>query len=130
MKMFAIEASDAAMTVAGILAQTNIGNYRQIRCALFDLADRILDHALLGIRTSGLFILRLWDSKKQHRLHSHFVGALRDGGDFLAAVLVDAGHARDRFRTLDFFTDEKRQDKIVPTKIGFANEIANRGGAA
>jgi len=130
MKMLAIEASHAAMTVAGIFAQTNIGNYRQIRCALFDLADRILDHALLGIRASGLFILRLWNSKKQHRLHSGFVGALRDGGDFLAAVLVDAGHTRDRFRALDFLTDEKWQDEIVPAKVCFANEIANRGGAA
>src|SRR5438477_390023 len=88
MKMLAIEASDAAMTVAGILAQTNIGNYRQIRCALFDLADRILDHAIFGIRTAGLFVLRLRNSKKQHRLHSRFVGALRDGGDVLAATVV------------------------------------------
>jgi hypothetical protein len=58
------------------------------------------------------------------------VGAPRDRGDFLAAVLVDAGHARDRFRAFDFLTDEKWQDKIVPAKICFANEIANRGGAA
>ena len=48
----------------------------------------------------------------------------------MLAVLVDAGHARDLFRAFDFLTDEKWQDKIVPTKICFANEIANRGGAA
>ena len=29
-----------------------------------------------------------------------------------------------------FLTDEKWQDKIVPAKICFANEIANRGRAA
>src|SRR5437868_12913296 len=130
MKMLAIETSHAAMTVAGIFAQTNIGNYRQIRRALFDLADRILHHAILGIRASGLFVLRLWNSKEQHGLHSRLVGALRDRGDFFTAVLVDAGHTRDRFRALDFFTDETWQDEVVPTKICFANEIANRGGAA
>ena len=130
MKMLAIQASYAAMTVAGIFAQTNIGNYRQIRRALFDLPDRILDHAILGIRASGLFVFRLRNSKEKHRLHSRFVCALRDRSDFLAAVLVNAGHTRDRFRALDFLTDEKWQDKIVPAKICFANEIANRGGAA
>jgi hypothetical protein len=58
------------------------------------------------------------------------VRALRDRGDFLAAVLVNAGHTRDLFRALDFLTNEKWQDEIVPAKICFANEIANRGGAA
>lgn len=128
--MFTIETSHAAMTVAGIFAQTNISNDRQIRCAFFDFPNRILDHAILGIGATGLFILRLWNSKKKHRLHSRFVGALRDRGDFLAAVLVNAGHTRNRFRALDFLTDEKWQDEIVPAKICFANEIANRGGAA
>ena len=130
MKMLAIEASDAAVPVTGVFAQTNISNYRQIWGALFDLPDRILDHTILGIRATGLFVLRLRNSKEKHRLHSRFVRALRDRGDFLAAVLVNAGHTRDRFRALDFLTDEKWQDKIVPAKICFANEIANRGGAA
>src|SRR6266480_8131973 len=129
MKMLAIEASDAAMTVAGIFAQTNISNDRQIRCAFFDFPDRVLDDAILGIGATGLFILRLWNSKKKHRLHSRFVGALRDRGDFFTAVLVNAGHTRDRSRTLDFLADEKWQDEIVPAKICFANEIANCGRA-
>ena len=129
MKMLAIEASHAAMTMTGILAQTNIGNYRQIRCALFDLPDRILDHAILGVGATGLFILRLWNSKKKHRLHSRFVGTLRDRGDFRTAVLVNAGHTRDRFRALDFLANEKWQHEIVPAKICFANEIANCGRA-
>ena len=130
MKMLAIEANHAAMAVAGIFAQTNISNYRQIRREFFDLANCILDHAILGMRTTGLFVFRLRNSKEQHGLHSRFVGALRDRGDFILAVLVDAGHARDLFRAFDFLTDEKWQDKIVPAKICFANEIANRGGAA
>ena len=130
MKMLAIEASYAAMTVAGIFAQTNISNYSQIRRALFDLPNRILDHTILAIGATGLFVLRLRNSKEKHRLHSRFVGALRDRSDFLAAVLVNAGHTRDRFRALDFLADEKWQDEIVPAKICFANEIANRGGAA
>ena len=130
MKMLAIEASHAAMAVAGIFAQTNIGNYRQIRRALFDFPDRNLDHAILGIRATGQFVLRLRNSKEKHRLHSRFMGALRDRGDFLLAVLVNAGHARDFFGPFDFLTDEKWQDEIVPAKICFANEIANRGGAA
>src|SRR6476661_9533318 len=125
MKMLAIEANHAAMAVAGIFAQTNISNYRQIRRVFFDLANRILDHAILGMRTTGLFVLRLRNSKEKHRLHSRFVGALRDRGDFLAAVLVNAGHTRDRFRALDFLADEKWQDEIVSAKICFANEIAN-----
>jgi len=31
------------------------------------------------------------------------------------------------FRAFDFLTDEKWQDEIVPTKICFANQIANGG---
>ena len=96
----------------------------------FDLANRILDHAILGMRATCLFVFRLRNSKEKHGLHSRFVRALRDRGDFLAAVLVNAGHTRDRFRALDFLADEKWQDEIVPAKICFANEIANRGGAA
>lgn len=130
MKMLAIEASHAAMAMAGVFAQTNIGNYRQIRRAFFDLANRILDHAIFGIRGAGLFVFRLRNSKEEHRLHSRFVGALRDSGDFILAVLVNAGHARDLFGALDFLTNEKWQNEIVPAKICFANEIANRGGAA
>src|SRR2546430_14639500 len=102
MKMLAIEASHAAMPMAGVFAQTNISNYRQIRRALFDLPNRILDHAILAIGATGLFVLRLRNSKEKHGLHSRFVRALRDRGDFLAAVLVDAGHARARFRALVF----------------------------
>src|SRR5207248_1497736 len=78
MKMLPIQASHTAMTVASIFAQTNISNDRQIRCAFFDFPDRVLDDAILGIGATGLFILRLWNSKKKHRLHSRFVGALRD----------------------------------------------------
>src|SRR4029450_9127265 len=129
MKMLAIEASDAAMTVAGIFAQTNISNDRQIRCAFFDFPNCNLDHAILSKSAAGLFILRLWNSEEKYRLHSRFVGALSDRGDFPAAVLVNAGHTRDRFRTLDFLTDEKWQHEIVPAKICFANEIANCGRA-
>ena len=130
MKMLAIEASHAAMAVAAVFAQTNISNYRQIRCAFFDLPDRILDHPILGIGTTSLFILRLWNSKKKHRLHSRFMGALRDRGDFILAVLVNAGHARDFFGPFDFLANEKWQHEIVPAKICFANEIANCGRAA
>ena len=130
MKMLAIEASHAAMTVAGVFAQTYISNYRQIRRALFNLPDRILDHTILGIRATGLFILRLWNTKEKHRLYSRFMSALRDRGDFLAAILVNAWHTRDLLRALDFLANEKWQHEIVPAKICFANEIANRGRAA
>ncbi len=106
MKMLAIEAGHAAMTVAGVFAQTNISNYRQVRRALFDLPNRILDHTILGIGATGLFVFRLRNSKEKHRLHSRFVGALRDRGDFFAAVLVNPGHTRDRFRALYFLADE------------------------
>ena len=118
------------MTVAGIFAQTNISNYRQIRRVFFDLANRILGDAILGMRAAGLFVFRLRNSKEKHRLPSRFVRAARDRGDFLAAILLNTGHTRDRFRALDFLAHEKRQHEIVPAKICFANEIANRSRAA
>ena len=58
------------------------------------------------------------------------MSALRDRGDFLAAILVNAWHTRDLLRALDFLANEKWQHEIVPAKIRFANEIANRGRAA
>src|SRR5437764_15030072 len=82
------------------------------------------------MRATGLFVFRLRNSKEKHGLHSRFVGALRDPGDFILAVLVNAGHARALFRAFDFLTNEKWPDKIVPATLCFANEIANGGGAA
>lgn len=128
--MLAVAAGHAAMPVAGVFAQTNISNYGQIGRLLFDLADRVLDHSILGIRPTGLFVFRLRNSKEKHGRNSRLVGAVRDRGDIVLAILVNAGHARDLFRAFDFLTNEKRQDEIVPAKICFANEIANRGGAA
>lgn len=130
MKMLAVTASQAAMAVAGILTQANVGDHSQIRRVLFYLPDRVLNDAVFGVSFSGLFILRFRNPKEKDGLDPRFIGALCDGRDFFPGVLADPGHARDLFRGFDFLAYKKWQDEVVAVQICFANEIANRRSAA
>ena len=130
MEMLAITASHAAMAVAGILTQANIGDHGQIRCLLFYLSDRVLDNAAFSVSSSGLFIFRFGNPKEKHSLDSRFIRALRDSPDFFPGILADPWHARDLFGGFDFLAYKKRQHEVMSVQIGFANEIANRWSAA
>ena len=130
MKMLAVTASHAAMAVAGVFAQANVGDHSQIRRVFFYLPDRVLDDAVFGVSLSGLFILRFRNPKEKNGLHSRFMGALCDGRDFFPGILADPRHARDFPGGFDFLAYEKRQDEVVAVQICFANEIANRRSAA
>src|ERR1051326_5678022 len=123
--MLTIATSDPTMAMAGIFAQTNIGDQNQVRSVFFNLADGILDHPVRGISAAALFILRFRNAKENDSLDPGFVDALSNLGDFIRGVLPNAGHTRDFFPGLEFFAYEKRQDKVVPVKICFANEIAD-----
>ena len=57
MKMLAVTASHAAMAVAGVFAQANVGDHSQIRRLLFYLPDGVLNDAVFGVSFSGMFIL-------------------------------------------------------------------------
>ena len=128
--MLTVPAGHPAMTVAGIFTEANIRDHGQIRCLFFYLPDGILDDAVLGVGTAGLFILRFRNAKENDGLQPRFVGALRHLRDFMRGVLPDTGHARDLVSRRDFFAYEKWQDEIMRVQICFANEIANRWSAA
>jgi len=130
MKMLPITAGHAAVAVAGILTQANVGDHSQIRRALFYLPDRVLNDAVFSVSFSGLFILGFRNPKEKDGLHPRSKGTLCDGRNFFSGILADAGHARDLFRRFDFLAYKKRQDEVVPVQICFANEIANRRSAA
>ena len=51
-------ADDAAMAVAHVFAQADIGQHQQLRQILFQQPNRLLDDAVAGISARGLFILR------------------------------------------------------------------------
>ena len=75
MKMLAVTASHAAMAVAGVLTQANVGDHSQIRRVSFYLPDSVLNDPVLGISFSGLFIFRFRNPKEKDGLNPRFIGA-------------------------------------------------------
>ena len=68
MKMFAIDSGHTAVAVAHVFTKAHIGDYGQSWCALFDLADRVLHNATIGVGGARFFVFGFWNSKKENGL--------------------------------------------------------------
>src|SRR5436190_1368770 len=127
MELFTIQTGDAAMAVAHVFAQANIGDYDQFRASSLDGADGLLHDAVVGIGRFRLIVLLVWNTEKQDGLESQIVGPLRFVGHFREGQLENPRHARDRLPRGDPFADEKRENEIVNAEPCLANEIAEAG---
>ena len=125
--MFAVDACYAAMPMAHVFAKTNIRDRDQLGALLFNRAQRFLNHAVLRVSAARLLIFFVGDSKKQNCLESCVPRGASLIDNFVDGELEDAGHARNRAAFVDLVADEKRENEIVRSQIGFADEIPQRG---
>ena len=103
MEMFAIHSRHAAMAVAHVFAETDIGDHDQLRTFRFDRADRFLNDSVLRVGAARLLIFFCWNTEEQHGLKPEIAGALRFVGYFFRRELENARHARDRAAVLRSF---------------------------
>lgn len=76
---------DAAVTVVGILTQTNIRGDHDLRHLVFELLDGVLDDTALGMRLGAGRVLFLRQTKEQNMLDAQAEQLL-----CLNAQLIDA----------------------------------------
>src|SRR5713226_3508296 len=101
MKMFAVDASHAAMAVAHVFAKTNVGDRDDFRAFLLNRAQRFLDNAVFGVGAARLLVFFVRNSKKENGLKS---GILRLAGlidNFVDRELKNARHTFDRAAFID-----------------------------
>ena len=83
MEMISIDACDAAMPMAHVFAQANVGDCDQIGTSRFDGAQRFLNDAVFCVRAAGLFVLLVRNPEKKDRLEPQILGAERLVGNLL-----------------------------------------------
>ena len=127
--MFAVDPRHAAMAVTHVFTKTNVSNRDDFGTFLFNRAQRFLNDAVLGISAARLLVFLVGNTKKQNGLESGILGLARLVDNFVDRELGNAWHARDWPALVDLFADEKRENEIVRGKIGFANEVSERGRA-
>ena len=61
---------DATMSVRGVFAEADIGNYDQVWCRLFDRANRLLHDSVLRIRLGCAFIFYVGNAEQQNGVNA------------------------------------------------------------
>ncbi len=128
-EMVAVDPSYAAVAVAHVFAQADIGDDEELGTFGLDCADRMLHDAIFGVSAGGGFILFVRDAEKKDGLQAGGLGAGGLRCDLAWRELIDPGHAADRAAGADFLVHEKRKDEIVRAEIGLAHEVAQGRGA-
>ena len=124
MEMVAVDPGHAAMAVAHVFAEANIGDHEQLGAFGLDRANRLLHDAIFGVGAGSRFILFRRNAEKKDGLQA---GGLRRGQPLRRSrsgaswstpgmLLIGAAGA-------DFLVHEKREDEIVRTEIGLAHEV-------
>src|SRR2546423_1101265 len=128
--MIAVDPRHAAMPVAHVFTEANVGHNHELRTIRLDRADCLLHHAVLGIRAAGRFVFHARNSEEQHGLQSGVVRALRLRDNVTGRQLENSRHAPDRLPRFQLFADKKRQHEIVRGEFRFAHEIAHAFASA
>ena len=129
-EMVAIHPGDAAVPVAHVFAEANVGDDEQVGTFRLDRADCLLHDAILRIGAGSALVLFVRQAEKEDSAEPGLRGADGFAGDLVRRDLLDPGHAADGAAALDFLANEKRKDEIVRREDGLAHEVAQRGGAA
>ena len=126
----AVGAQHAAVAVARVLAQAQVGDHEQVGVGALDRARRELDDALVVPRARALLVLGRRQAEQQHRGDAERVrlaGLAHRGVD---REVVDARHRGDRRAAAAAVDDEHRVDEVARRELGLAHEVADAGGRA
>ena len=92
----------------------------------FDRANGLLDDAVLGVCSGGVFVFCRRNSEEKHRLQAELGRTLCFRDAFSNRQLKYARHAADLATLLQLLAHEEREDEIVRGELRLADEIAHR----
>jgi hypothetical protein len=116
----------AAVTVARVLAEADIGHHEKIGDGLLHRAYGLLDDAVLGVGLAAARVLLRGQAEEQHRGDAHGCGVLA-----LLEQLVDgqaklSRHGRDGLAHAAAVDGEERVDEVVGPENGLADHPADK----
>ena len=126
----AVRPQHAAVAVARVLAQAEVGDHEQVRVRGLDRARGELDHALVVVGAGAELVLGGREAEQQHGGDPERVG---DPGLLDRAVdaqVVDPRQRRDRRALLGAGDHEHRIDEVRGRQLRLAREPAQRRGRA
>ena len=124
----AVGAQHAAVAVARVLAQAEVGDHQQVGVLGLDRARGELDDALVVPRARALLVLARREPEQQHGRDPErggLAGLLHRVAD---REVVDPRHRRDRRPAVGAVHDEHRVDEVPRGQLRLAHEVADAGG--
>src|SRR5450755_1091752 len=115
---------DAAMPVAGVFTQANVGDDQRIRCLGLQTPDRLLDDALLGVCLRAYLVLLVGDAKEQYGWNAQARDALRFTPQVLQRPLHNPWHGGNLAWLVDAFRNEERVDELLDVQVRLADHAA------
>ena len=126
----AVGAQHAAVTVARVLAQADVGEHEQLGVRRLDRARGELDHALVVPGARALLVLLGRQAEQQHARDPERGGGARLVDRAVDRQVVDPRQRRDRRPPLSAGDHEHRVDQVLDRQLGLAHEPAQEAGAA
>ena len=77
MEMVAVNMRNAAMAMAHVFAQANIGDCDQLRTFRLNGSESFLNDSIFRVSAAGVFVLVFWNPEKQDRLEPEILSTAR-----------------------------------------------------
>ena len=125
----AVGAQHAAVTVARVLAQADVGEHEQLGVRRLDRARGELDHALVVPGARALLVLLGRQAEQQHARDPERGGGARLVDRAVDREMVDSRQRSDRRPPLSAGDHEHRVDQVLDRQLGLAHQAAQEAGA-
>ena len=120
----------AAVAVARVLAQAQVGDHEQLGMGLLDRARGELDDPLVVPGARALLVLGGREPEQQHGGDPELRRLAGLGDRVGDRQAVDARHRLDRLAPVDAVRDEHRVDEVARLESRLADQAAERAGGA
>src|SRR5437763_1654802 len=116
----------AAVAVARVLAEADVGDDEQVRHRVLHGAYGLLHDAVIGVGLGATRILLRGNTEEQHAGDAHAGGILALLDQLIHGEAVLAGHRRDRLAHAAAVHDEQGVDEVVDRQRRLADELAEQ----